>query len=89
MAAPEPERPISDDAPHLLVIDDDKRIRELLSRYLGDHGFRVTIAANAAEARQRLLGLSFDLLIVDVMMPGEDGMALVKGLRQTMTAPSA
>ena len=87
MSATEPERPLSDDAPHLLVIDDDKRIRILLSRYLGDHGFRVTIAANAAEARQRLAGLSFELLIVDVMMPGEDGMALVKSLRQTMSVP--
>ena len=87
MAAPDPERPLSDDAPHLLVVDDDKRIRELLSRYLGDHGFRVTIAGNAAEARRSLIGLSFDLLIVDVMMPGEDGMALVKSLRQTMSVP--
>ena len=81
------ERPISDDAPHLLVVDDDKRIRVLLSRYLGDHGFRVTIAGHAAEARQRLAGLAFDLLIVDVMMPGEDGMSLVKSLRETMTVP--
>ena len=83
----EAERPISDDAPHLLVVDDDKRIRVLLSRYLGDHGFRVTIAGHAAEARQRLAGLAFDLLIVDVMMPGEDGMSLVKSLRETMTVP--
>ncbi len=80
-------RPPLDDAPHLLVIDDDKRIRALLSRYLGDHGFRVTDAANAAEARHRLAGLAFDLLIVDVMMPGEDGLALVKSLRQTMEVP--
>ena len=87
MAAPEKEAPLSDDAPHLLVIDDDKRIRVLLSRYLGDHGFRVTIAGNAAEARLRLAGLAFDLLIVDVMMPGEDGMALVKSLRETMDVP--
>jgi two-component system phosphate regulon response regulator OmpR len=81
------DRPLSDDASHLLVIDDDKRIRTLLSRYLGDNGFRVSIAANAAEARQRLAGLAFDLLIVDVMMPGEDGMALVRSLRETMTVP--
>jgi two-component system phosphate regulon response regulator OmpR len=81
------DRPPSDDAPHLLVIDDDKRIRSLLSRYLGDHVFRVTIAGHAAEARQRLDGLAFDLLIVDVMMPGEDGIALVRSLRQTMNVP--
>jgi two-component system phosphate regulon response regulator OmpR len=87
MTAPEKEAPLSDDAPHLLVIDDDKRIRVLLSRYLGDHGFRVTIAGNAADARLRLAGLAFDLLIVDVMMPGEDGMALVKSLRETMDVP--
>jgi two-component system phosphate regulon response regulator OmpR len=87
MAAPESERPLPDDAPHLLVIDDDSRIRLLLSRYLGDHGFRVTIAGNAGEARKRLASLAFDLLIVDVMMPGEDGMALVRSLRQTMDVP--
>ena len=87
VAAPRREAPVADEAPHLLVIDDDKRIRVLLSRYLGDHGFRVTIAANAAEARQRLAGLAFDLLIVDVMMPGEDGIALVRSLRETMTVP--
>jgi two-component system phosphate regulon response regulator OmpR len=81
------DRPPSDDAPHLLVIDDDKRIRTLLARYLGDHGFRVSEAANAAEARRRLAGLAFDLLIVDVMMPGEDGLALVKSLRQSMSVP--
>ena len=81
------ERSPSDDAPHLLVIDDDTRIRTLLSRYLADHGFRVSMAADAAEARQRLAGLEFDLLIVDVMMPGEDGMALVRSLRQTMHVP--
>jgi two-component system phosphate regulon response regulator OmpR len=78
---------LADDAPHLLVIDDDRRIRTLLSRYLGGEGFRVSIAADAAEARQRLAGLAFDLLIVDVMMPGEDGLSLVKSLRETMTVP--
>jgi two-component system phosphate regulon response regulator OmpR len=87
VAAPEKDRVLSDDAPHLLVVDDDKRIRVLLSRYLGDRGFRVTIAGNAAEARQRLAGLAFDLLIVDVMMPGEDGMTLVKSLRETLDVP--
>jgi two-component system phosphate regulon response regulator OmpR len=80
-------RPPSDDAPHLLVVDDDQRIRSLLSRYLGESGFRVSTAANSAEARHRLAGLAFDLLIVDVMMPGEDGLALVRSLRQTMEVP--
>jgi two-component system phosphate regulon response regulator OmpR len=77
----------ADDAPHVLVVDDDSRIRQLLARYLGDHGFRVTSAGNAAEARVRLQGLAFDLLIVDVMMPGEDGLSLVRGLRETTGVP--
>ena len=87
MAAPASQRPLPDDAPHLLVVDDDSRIRVLLSRYLGDNGFRVTIAGNAEEGRQRLAGLAFDLLVVDVMMPGEDGLSLVRSLRQTMDVP--
>jgi len=79
--------PVKDDAPHLLVIDDDSRIRELLARYLGTNGFRVTTAGDAAEARRRLNGLAFDLLIVDVTMPGENGLDLTKSLRETMDVP--
>src|ERR1700746_1105281 len=71
----------SDDAPHLLVVDDDRRIRDLLSRYLAREGFRVTTAGNAAEARAKLDGLSFDLLVLDVMMPGESGFDLAKAIR--------
>ena len=78
MAMPALEFPVNDNAPHLLVIDDDKRIRTLLGRYLNENGFRVTTAADADDARRRLSGLAFDLLIVDVMMPGEDGLSLVK-----------
>ena len=86
--APSPAGPrISDDAPHLLVVDDDSRIRSLLSRYLGSHGFRVTAAADAADARRRLAGLAFDLLIVDVMMPGETGMDFTASLRATSKVP--
>lgn len=73
--------------PHLLVVDDDARLRELLRRYLTDQGFRVTTAGDAEEARTKLAGLSFDLLIVDVMMPGEDGFALTASLRQTSRIP--
>lgn len=87
IAEPVSEKHLDDDAPHLLVVDDDQRIRTLLVRYLGDHGFRVTSASDAADARQRLDGLSFDLLIVDVMMPGEDGMELTQDLRRTMDVP--
>ena len=67
--------------PHVLVIDDDERLRALLRRYLSDNGFMVTTAADAAEARSTLETLVFDLLVVDVMMPGEDGLALTRALR--------
>ncbi|WP_279480391.1 response regulator [Aureimonas sp. SK2] len=69
-----------DDAPHLLVIDDDRRIRSLLSRFLSERRFRVSVAADAAEARRILQGLEFDLMIVDVMMPGESGLDLVRAV---------
>jgi two-component system phosphate regulon response regulator OmpR len=73
--------------PHLLVVDDDARLRELLRRYLTEQGFRVTMAADAAEARARLASLDFDLLILDVMMPGEDGFALTASLRRSSRIP--
>ena len=60
-----------DNCPHILVIDDDSRIRDLLARYLQEHGFRVTTAIDAASARATMRSLSFDLLILDVMMPHE------------------
>ncbi len=65
MTAPE------DDAAHVLVVDDDRRLRALLSSYLAKHGHRVTAAATAAEARGFLDGLAFDIIVLDVMMPGE------------------
>jgi two-component system phosphate regulon response regulator OmpR len=86
-ATADKDTPVSDDAPHLLVVDDDKRIRTLLVRYLGDRGFRVTSAADAAEARRHLDSLAFDLLIVDVMMPGESGIELTRSLRESMNVP--
>src|SRR5918996_2579705 len=70
--------PPPDNAPHLLLVDDDLRILELLSRYLSDHGYRVTTANSATEARARLGGISFDLLVLDVMMPGESGLDLAR-----------
>ena len=76
-----------DDAPHLLVVDDDTRIRNLLKQYLTENGFRVTVAGNAAEARRKLAGLDFDLLILDVMMPGETGVELTKSLRAEKNVP--
>ncbi|MFD3190278.1 response regulator [Sedimentitalea sp. HM32M-2] len=72
---------------HLLVVDDDERIRELLKKFLVRHGFLVTAARDAAHARRILAGLDFDLIVMDVMMPGEDGVSLTRALRQTHTTP--
>ena len=76
-----------DNAPHILVVDDDSRIRELLARYLRDHGFHVTTAIDAASARSTMRGLSFDLLILDVMMPKESGLDFARSLRQESQVP--
>lgn len=78
---------LPDDAPHLLVVDDDRRIRDLLSRFLAGEGFRVTTADNAPDARAKLTGLSFDLIILDVMMPGETGFEFARTLRGTSNVP--
>src|SRR5947207_8817068 len=78
---------VPDNAPHLLVVDDDRRIRDLLSRFLLAEGYRVTTADNATDARAKLDGLSFDLLILDVMMPGETGFELAKSLRAGSSVP--
>ncbi|HJU17464.1 MAG TPA: response regulator [Stellaceae bacterium] len=67
---------------HLLVVDDDARLRALLQRYLSDNGFRVTLAADAAEARAALVHFAFDLVVLDVMMPGESGLDLTRALRR-------
>jgi two-component system, OmpR family, phosphate regulon response regulator OmpR len=72
---------------HLLVVDDDARLRELLRRYLSDSGFRVTTAADAAEARSTLASFAFDLVVLDVMMPGESGIELTRALRRDGTSP--
>ena len=72
---------VADNAPHILVVDDDSRIRDLLARYLADNGYRVSASADAADARRKLAGLAFDLLVVDVMMPGETGTDFVRSLR--------
>jgi two-component system phosphate regulon response regulator OmpR len=84
--APAPATP-ADDAPHLLVVDDDRRIRDLLSRFLATEGYRVTTAETAADARAKLDGLRFDLLILDVMMPGETGFELARAIRQNSAVP--
>jgi two-component system, OmpR family, phosphate regulon response regulator OmpR len=69
------------DAPHILLVDDDRRIRGLLTEYLKGNGFLVTAASNSAEARKALEGLAFDLIVLDIMMPGENGLALATSLR--------
>jgi two-component system, OmpR family, phosphate regulon response regulator OmpR len=79
--------PAGTDQPHLLVIDDDVRIRQLLQRYLTSNEYRVSTAANAAEARALMKSMAFDLLIVDVMMPGETGMEFTKSIRAQDSTP--
>ena len=73
--------------PHLLVVDDDERLRALLQRYLSANGFRVSAAANAADARALMKSMAFDLLILDVMMPGESGFDLTKAVRANSSVP--
>jgi two-component system phosphate regulon response regulator OmpR len=77
----------SADKPHILVVDDDTRLRELLKSFLSRNGFRVSTAGHAAEARQRLAALDFDLIVLDVMMPGETGLAFATQLRRTDNVP--
>ncbi len=72
---------------HVLVIDDDDRIRQLLQKYLGKQGYRVSGAASAADARAMMNGLRYDLLILDVMMPGEDGLSFASSIREHHDVP--
>lgn len=72
---------------HLLIVDDDERIRGLLKKFLMRAGFLVTAARDAAHARRVLSGLDFDLIVLDVMMPGEDGISLTRSLRETIATP--
>lgn len=79
--------PPADDAPHALVVDDDKRIRDLLTRYLMANGFRVTPADCAASARAAMKVMTFDIVVLDVMMPGENGLDFARDLKQTINVP--
>ena len=72
---------MSSEGAHILVVDDEPRLRGLLSRYLIEQGFRVTMAESAAQARDKLRFMDFDLMVLDVMMPGESGLELTGGLR--------
>ena len=78
---------MSEPAPHLLIVDDDERIRGLLQQFLIRHGFLVSVARDAAHARRILAGLEFDLIVMDVMMPGEDGVEMTRSLRETLATP--
>jgi two-component system phosphate regulon response regulator OmpR len=78
---------MSEAQPHILVIDDDKRLRDLIARYLTEQGYRVTTAIHAADARAKLAGITFDLLVVDIMMPGESGLELTQSLRENSLVP--
>ncbi|MEO1190674.1 MAG: response regulator transcription factor [Pseudomonadota bacterium] len=73
---------MSEPAPHLLVVDDDQRLCDLLTRYLTSEGFMVTTASDAEEAKQKLEALAFDLLILDIMLPGASGLDLTRALRR-------
>ena len=70
-----------DEAHHILVVDDDRRIRELIKSYLMENGFMVSVASSAAEARERMRGMVFDLLVLDIMMPGETGLQFTTSMR--------
>ncbi|MBU9697959.1 response regulator [Rhodobacteraceae bacterium HSP-20] len=72
---------------HLLVVDDDERIRGLLQKFLMRSGYLVTVARDAAQARRLLAGLEFDMIVLDVMMPGEDGISLTRELRSRLAVP--
>lgn len=75
-----------EDASHILFVDDDLRLSSLAANYLSENGFRVTRAASAAEARERLRSMRFDLMVLDVMMPGESGLDLTHSLRAAQAA---
>jgi two-component system phosphate regulon response regulator OmpR len=75
------------DSPHILVVDDDTRLRDLLQRYLSENGFAVSTASSADEARKLLAGLAFDLIVLDVMMPEEDGLTFTEWLRPRNDVP--
>ena len=78
---------MSPDKPHILVVDDDTRLRDLLRRYLGEQGYRVTVAKDAAHARAQLEAFDFDLIVLDIMLPGETGLELTSSLREKSAVP--
>ncbi|MEM9422313.1 MAG: response regulator transcription factor [Pseudomonadota bacterium] len=85
--APPTQRPLGDDVQHVLIIDDDDKIRRLLARYLHENGFLASTAEDASKADALMASLQFDALIVDVMMPGESGIEMTRRLRRTSNIP--
>jgi two-component system phosphate regulon response regulator OmpR len=78
---------MTDDAAHILVVDDDARLRALLQEYLAESGFRVSAAPSAADARRKMAHVIFDLIVLDLMMPGETGLQFASTLRQKDSVP--
>jgi len=78
---------LSAEIPHILVVDDDDRLRDLLVKFLADHSFIVTGARDAADARAKMVGLTFDLIVLDLMMPGESGLDFAHHIRKTNVVP--
>jgi two-component system, OmpR family, phosphate regulon response regulator OmpR len=78
---------LPDDAPHILIVDDDKKIRDLLSRFLLESGYRISDASNADGARAAMRGLTFDLILLDVMMPGDSGLVLAREIKEGSDVP--
>jgi two-component system, OmpR family, response regulator len=72
---------------HILIVDDHRDIRESLGKYLSQHDYRTSVAADAADARKQIDASAFDLVVLDIMMPGEDGLSLCRYLRQTIDLP--
>jgi two-component system phosphate regulon response regulator OmpR len=75
------------ETPHALVIDDDDRLRDLLGKYLGEHGFMVITARDAEDARRKMIIFAFDIIILDLMMPGESGLEFTEDLRTKSDIP--
>lgn len=78
---------MTEDTPHVLVVDDDDKLRKLIARYLSEHGFMTAGAGDAGEARSMLSSLSFDLIVLDLMMPGESGLEFATALRGVSSVP--
>src|SRR5690606_21469121 len=87
LRAAEPMAAAEESAANILVVDDDTRLRELLRRFLSDHGYLVLEAADSVEARARLAAFDVDLIVLDIMMPGETGLELTQSLRQEKQVP--